>query len=273
MKYDGIFIGVNYDSTEETLNWIKSIKAYAGEYKYKIVVVDTSAEKTDSELESKINNIGDFLEYINPNENLGYFGGARQGIEFIKDNKLEYDFLVVSNVDIQFASEGFIGEILKRVRTDVGVISPSILDNKLDLNPYKVEKLTLSQMKRRLLYLEHTHLQWIVDIFRKAYKKKNKKRESYPSNTEMYETYGACFIFSRFYFVSGADINLPLFLYGEEPYVGEQCIKHNLKIIYAPEIVIKNKGKVSTGKIPNKIQNQYYIDATNYCIENFYMGK
>ena len=272
--FDGIFIGVNYDSTEETLNWIKSIKNHAGDYAYKIIVVDTSAEKTDLQLNNEIKKIDNSIEYINQYRNFGYFGGAGLGVQFVNDNKLEYDFLVVSNVDLMFDSDNFVGEILKKVREDIGVISPSIMSNQIDLNPYKLEKLTLAQMKRRLLYLKHPHLQWIVDIFRNLRKKKiQKTRAQYPSNTEMYETYGACFIFSKYYFEKGADINLPLFLYGEEPYVAEQCIKYNLKTVYAPEIVINNKGKVSTGKVRNKIINQYYIDATNYCIENFYSGK
>lgn len=268
MNYKGVFIGVNYNSSKETIDWVNSIISNSGSSDILIIVVDTSAELIDKNLEIQLNHINTGIVYINPNSNLGYFGGARCGIDYVNEEKISYDFLIVSNVDILFKTKDFVNLILNNISNEIGLISPSILVRENDINPYRLNKVSKKELKRRLMYLKHPNLQWIVNIFRSARKKLVKKRK-YDIGTSIYMTYGACFIFTKFYFEK-CDINLPLFLYGEEPYVAEQCRKNKLRIIYNPSIVIEDIGHVSTKKIPSKTQRNYLIESTLYCLNNYY---
>lgn len=259
MKYSGIIIGINYKSTDETIKWVKSIISNNDISDIRIIVVDTSAEFYDSNLSTLLNEIDRSIIYLNPNDNLGYFGGARYGKKYVDSQKWDFDFLIVSNVDLRFDSKNISYEIKKYLGNDVGVISPAILTGGIDINPYKVDRMNKKQMKRRLAYLKHPVLAKIVDCIRKIRKKRINKIK-YPLGYEIYMTYGSCFIFTKHYFEVGADLNLPLFLYGEEPYVAEQCYQHSLKTIYVPSIRFLDIGHVSTSKIPSKKHLSYLIE-------------
>ena len=108
MKYELVIIGVNYCSSEQTLAWVKSIRADSGTL---IAVVDTSAEKTDPELEKRLRETGKNVMYLNAGENLGYFGGARYGLKWLTEKEIAFDALIVSNVDLRFETENPAGII------------------------------------------------------------------------------------------------------------------------------------------------------------------
>ncbi len=266
MKYELVIIGVNYCSSEQTLAWVQSIRANNGTL---IVVVDTSAEKTDPELEKRLRETGKNVMYLNPRENLGYFGAARYGLKWLQEKDIAFDALIVSNVDLRFETQNP-AEIIRMYDTEgVGVLAPSILENGKDMNPYKLERMTRTQQERRILYLKHPAFQKAVDLIR-GIRKKRQQAVDYPDGIKIYMGYGACFIFLRRYFDKGGDLNLPLFLYGEEPYVAEMCRELGLDIIYAPKIRIQNVGHVSVSTMPSKRQRDYMIQSAEYCIEHFY---
>ena len=53
-RYGLVVIGVNYRSGRETENWLKSLRAGNPGEEALAVVVDTSAEETDPELEGRL---------------------------------------------------------------------------------------------------------------------------------------------------------------------------------------------------------------------------
>ena len=266
MGYDVVIIGINYCSSEETLKWIQSIPVSE---RILTLVVDTSAEKTDPELEKALKDYGANVVYLNPNENLGYFGGARYGLSWVRENEIAFEALIVSNVDLRFETQDLAVAIQSYDAENVGVLAPSILSDGKDMNPYKLERMTRAQQERRILYLKHPAFQKAVDLVR-GIRKQRQQTTEYPDGMKIYMGYGACFIFLKRYFDRGGNLDLPLFLYGEEPYVSEMCRDLKLDILYAPRIRIRNVGHVSVSTMPSKRQRDYMIQSAEYCIEHYY---
>ena len=233
-------------------------------------MVDTSAEETDPELEGRLKAIDPGVIYLNPGKNLGYFGGARYGKEWLDREGTGFDALIVSNVDLTFETAGMAEIIRSYGDGETGVLAPAILEDGKDINPYKLERMNRKQQRRRILYLRCPALQKPVDMIRKIRKKQIQENREYPDGMKIYMGYGACMIFLEKYFASGCDLNLPLFLYGEEPYVSEMCLRHGLSIRYAPKIRILNIGHVSMGSIPSRTMRKYMIESAKYCIREFY---
>ena len=269
MKYDLVIIGVNYCTTGQTIEWAKNIREKNEGDSLLTVVVDTSAEKTDGQLAGLLAAEDPGILYLNPGENLGYLGGARYGLNYLKKQGIRFDALIVANVDIRFETEHMVEAIRSYDGETVGVLAPSILADGKDMNPYKMERMTKAQQQRRILYLQFPLLQKPVDAIRRL-RKRQEQAVSHPDGEKIYMGYGACFIFLERYFEKGGDLDLPLFLYGEEPYVSEMCLRHGLDVIYAPRIVIRDIGHVSTSTIPSKKHRRYLIESARYCIRNFY---
>lgn len=266
MEYGTVIIGINYCSGDETLKWIRSIPE---DKRILTVVVDTSAEKTDPELEKALKDLREDVMYLNPGENLGYFGGARYGLSRVREKGIAFDALIVSNVDLRFETEDLVGVIQSYDAENAGVLAPSILSDGKDMNPYKLERMTRAQQERRILYLKHPAFQKGVDLIR-GIRKQRQQTAEYPDGMKIYMGYGACFVFLRRYFDRGGNLDLPLFLYGEEPYVAEMCRDLKLDILYAPRIRIRNVGHVSVSTMPSKRQREYMIRSAEYCIEHYY---
>ncbi len=269
MNYEIVILGVNYCTSDQTIEWMRSIRKQNRGNNILITVVDTSAEKTDETLEAALKIIDPEVLYLNPRQNLGYFGGARYGLNYMTDNHILFDSLIVSNVDLRFETENLAEVIHSYDQEKTGVLAPTILSGEKDMNPYKMERMTKAQQERRIQYLQHPYLQRGIDFVRKLRKKKNQEI-NWPDGQKIYMGYGACIIFMRRYFDLGGDLNLPLFLYGEEPYVAEMCLKLNLDMIYAPRILVRDIGGASTSKIPSKKHREYLIESARYCIREFY---
>ncbi len=105
MKYSCVFIGVNYQTSSETIKWVESINALDKNDEILIIVVDNSCDQLDPSLESALLGVDDRLVYINTGRNLGYLPGASKGIEYLNERGIEASFVVVSNVDIRFESK------------------------------------------------------------------------------------------------------------------------------------------------------------------------
>ena len=205
------YIGISYKSIVQAKEWIASILKCNYCRESLILIVDTSgAESIDycNDIES----IDPCVRYLNPKNNLGYIGGGRYGKRYLDEQGFEFEYLVVSNVDLRFVSWSIPDEIMKYSIENVGVISPSIVDNGSDLNPYKINRTSKEQMQNRLLYYKYYRLQGLVDmlrIIRKNILKQKSKNEVYAPGTKIYMTHGACFIFHTSLFCSWWEFGLP----------------------------------------------------------------
>jgi hypothetical protein len=86
----------------------------------------------------------------------------------------------------------------------------------------------------------------------------------------IYAGHGSFIILTRTFFGHGGTIDYPMFLYGEEIYLAEECRQRQLSVVYAPQISVRDIGRVSTGKFSSRQYCQYNYKAICYLISRYY---
>ena len=205
-------------------------------------------------------------------ENNGYFGGVKKGMEGV-DVKI-YDFVAITNVDLTVADDAFLNLVNINVDDNVGWIAPSIMSKKenRDRNPGVLSRYS----RRKLLMLKFKFDYPIVDfIYNQTFYKRKRLRKKY-SAMDIYAGHGSFILLTRAYFEKCGMIDYPVFLFGEELYLAEECRKHSLRVIYRPEICIYDSEHVSTSKLKKTLpfkKTFYYqcnSDAIDYILANYY---
>jgi len=151
-------------------------------------------------------------------------------------------------------ADNFFNELyLLNTASEVGVIAPKILSQStgLDSNPkilFRPSKfrITLFKFICSSPFVFSTYKKVMHYIKGKCSKPKSVKASSMMESSFMYGAHGAFMVFTKQYFNSGAHINYPRFLFGEEGFVAEECRKSGLKIEHQPALVINDREHGST---------------------------
>lgn len=244
----GILI-LHYYAINETIDCINSVKEKIKTKNYVIVVVDNnSLNGTGKVLKDKYKNDKSIIVILNK-ENLGFSGGNNVG--FIKLKELKCDFIVMTNNDVIFLTNGFDSKISKKYeKINFAVMGPKIYDinDKLTFSNKKVT--TRKRVKKDLIFLyfclllTYLHLIKILINFRK-------QKECYVdevlANKEQTDVvlHGCCWIFSKTYIDKFDGIVNKTFLYAEEDLLYIRLKQNNMISIYEPSISIKHLEDVS----------------------------
>ena len=111
MHYEIIFVGINYKTPQKTLDWMKSLveKNING----LIIVVDNSADY-NPELGSEVEKMNtEKIMYVDTKNNLGYFNGAFYAFQYIDGKGISFDWLCISNVDVELCDCDLSDELKK----------------------------------------------------------------------------------------------------------------------------------------------------------------
>lgn len=212
----------------------------------KVIVVNSYYDDVSLNLcqETALLNDADFI----PIENKGFGYGNNVGTKYAMDN-FEYDYLILSNSDIQINKFSYLDKII----SDAVVLGPHThLPNGKIQNPnipwhifclmpflYYAYK----HNSRELLLITHAITRVSRELFR-LYHKIN-KRESY----RIYSCHGSFIIFTkRAVEALSPFFNEDMFLYNEELYLAEKCRIAGIPIYYCPKIdVLHLEGASSSG--------------------------
>lgn len=269
-KYKLIYVGVNFHTSEEALKWIKSVIHDEG-----LVIIVDNTENKDFSLKEKIQN-SDYsdLVYLDTKDNLGYLNAAQYAYQYILSNSIEFEWLAVSNVDIELISSKTY-EILCEYQ-NAAIVAPEIFSKELqiDKNPYRLErgkKLNLFIKKIAFSNILFYSLYNTVALCRNKiiYKNLDGKRKCEEGST-IYLPYGACFYINQLFFTQGGTINYPLFLFGEELFLAEQCRELGLPIKYVPRIKYINYEHLSTSKLKSSFIAKCDYNAIAYILDRYY---
>ncbi|MEQ1530257.1 MAG: hypothetical protein ABL925_13160, partial [Methylococcales bacterium] len=175
-----------------------------------------------------------------------------------------------SNVDLTVDESFFYILKSKTFPVDVGVIAPAIISeqNNNDLNPKIINRPSRLQLYKNLLIFKFTYLFILYSFLSKLKAKSATKKHI--SQCDIYAPHGSFIIFTKSYFANGANINYPRFLFGEEVFVGEQCIKTGQKVRYDPDILIHDNEHGSTSKEKNKFISQEHVKSLAYLLEHYF---
>lgn len=258
------FIILHYQTIEDTIKCIESIKRNILN-NYQIVVVDNASPNSTGEILDKKYYNDDRIKVVLKKENLGFAKGNNAGFKYLKEN-FNCDFIVMMNNDTEILQENFYNIIEEEYfDSQFDILGPKIILADNTINPIVTKMRTAKDIRNEIiklrlkLLLNYVHLDRIVDI-----KKIFNKRTSNNLPNERHENivlHGCCLIFSRKYIEMFDGIDDRTFLYHEEELLFERARKNNLKIIYSPKLKILHKeyGATKTiAKTKNKTRRFRY---------------
>ena len=199
----------------------------------------------------------------NGEQNRGYLKGA---LQIYNEKAIEYDFVSISNVDLELAPD-FFENILTVETNGIGWIAPDIYTNKINRheNPYMLSRPTKFNFYIWNTIYRNTFIYWFYNILHKL---KNCKQKAY-SACNIYAGHGSFMLFTKNFVIHNPTLHFPGFMYGEEIYMAEITRKTNLSVKYVPTLCIFNIGNVSTGRI-NQTQKSQWSKESLHAIQKLF---
>jgi GT2 family glycosyltransferase len=280
-------VAVNYNTTQHSLALARRFDELPDlQARAMLMLVDNSVGGHAGELGRALREAGSGATCISPGSNLGYFGGARFGLEAARSRGLLFRWLVVSNVDLQFDPEEVVGRLAALDAAQIGVVAPNITSSLTGkrLNPY---------MRHRPMALRMHAYKWIYRFYpsMRAYEWLSMVRgqlhaagvgrrhrptvlSSGASETEVlvpiYAGHGSMLAFSQEYFRRGGSLGHAPFLFGEEISVAEAALRSGLSVVWHPGIAVEHAEHVSVGKLPGHRMHGFLREATAYCADTYF---
>ena len=276
-----VFIILNYNTFQETIDCVLSIESKVDTQNYKIVIVDNlstddSADKIEKFIEQKNNMI-----LIRNTENLGFSKVNNVGIEYEKRN-YKHQYIVVLNSDTELIQNDLVEKLDNEYRnSEFALLGPLILtaDGRCDNSPHypptveHIQKelrtfIREEKIIKRGLYRPYCGIRFLRNLVRYKILKKDTPLHR---NMEFYQyqrqvvLQGCFLVFSEkaFEYIKGFDERT--FLYYEEPILYLSLMKHELITVFDPEIVIYHKEGRSTSSVAKK--NKDKLLFINKCFQ------
>lgn len=269
-----LFICVNYNNYEETLEYINCVNSLDDCNFCDIVAVDNSTDKNQiSSL--KDNNLNEENVYIvKSNKNLGYFGGMNLGINYYLSLQKEIPhWVIISNTDIKFDNKKFIADLCNlKKNKNIVCIAPKIISvlTKKNQNPYmknrpSVNKLSFLKTVYRSNITFSTY-NYLYNI-KESMKIKNNNAGEDKDFKNIYAPHGSFIILDNLFFQKGGTLKYNGFLYGEEIYLGEQICNMGLEIQYNGNFVLHHNEHKTTALLNTSVNRMYRYNAIKYLKE------
>lgn len=230
------FLIVNYNSSKVLAECINSLKNIAKKYSYEIIIGNNDNEFI--ELNDKK------IKIINNSKNLG-FGKANNIIAKVAVGRV----LIFINPDTHSFNFDFC-DIINLLNDDVGIIAPTILNNKGNYEKWSYGK-TVSPL---------------TIIANNIFKFKNLCHDKKYCSVGWVS--GAVFCIKRQLFNNIGGFDERFFLYYEDVDLCKRVLKLNFKIIKSDKFSVMHIGGTSMTK--KSIQKKYYYDSQHLYISKYY---
>lgn len=271
-RYDICFLILNYNTSEELVKFIASIKKFCGDCTYLIVVVDNGSEKKELERLKILQQTEKFILLVN-HENLGFAKGNNIGFRYIRSN-IECRYIVMANSDVELIENSLCNKLDAAYdRYKFAVLGPDIMKSHDNPMPDGLSDRTqvLCEIKRikhirRIMKVPGLNILYLV--VNKLRNKLLSKRAETGEMKENCQLHGSFLVFSDQYILDG--LCDETFLYGEEAILAKDCRDHGLKILYYPDIKILHNESVATKKVMNKLIARKLFYLNNY-IDSLYV--
>lgn len=264
---------VCYNAYDHLLNFAISLKeslSLAEGVSFTLVVVDNSTKEVNQQVLVDVAAMSFTTHYLK-SDNVGYFPGFKKGTELL-ESLLDFDCVAVSNVDLTVRTDFF--EALKAqiddVSDQVGIIAPAILsqDRGGDLNPKTLFRPTRYSLLKNIFIFKRL---WLLKIYRKLSDLKIKSTiGSLAPGESFYSPHGSFILFTKQYFARGGSVDYPQFLFGEEDFVAEQCLRIGLKVQYQPSITIIDDDHGSTSREKLEFIASEHVKSLKYIVDTYH---
>ena len=206
-----------------------------------------------------------FVARNSKEDNPGYFGGIRR--QMVEHDPAEYDYSIISNVDITVDEDFFVRLAGHTCTDDTGWIAPQVWSQaeQRDRNPKILERYALRKLQILRLFYRFPILDTLYT--RTFYRKKKYERHE---AGDIYAGHGSFIILTRRYFEQCGIINYPVFLFCEEIYLAEQCRQAGLRVSYDPTLRVCDSEHASTGRMRHSFYCRCNYEAMQYIISTYY---
>ena len=254
MSLDIAFITINYNSSNHTIELIKSIQKYTNPTtKYKIIVVDNASTNKDlSNLEDFCTNLQN-VKLIKNNINSGFASGNMLGV---KNVDAQYYFFI--NNDTQLLND--VATIMKKyldAHPDISLSTARVNDEN---NNFSSSYKLFPSLTKELLGNS------VARKFTKHNFPSNKIKLKVPSLVEVVS--GSCMFFRASTFDEIGGFDETFFLYCEEEDISKRVWDAGKKVTFIPDAEIYHMCGGSTGK-SLAIKKEFYISYKHLIFKHF----
>jgi GT2 family glycosyltransferase len=239
----GLFITVNYRSSQLTTAVLRNISEIAGCNQLEIAVIDNSEQDAEFERLQKFATDCKFvpLHLFQAPSNIGYFGAANFALNKLHDRIDSFAYIIVANNDIEI-KDSFFFEKLNSEINEAAILAPNIISTVTGKhqNPHRLHPVSKWQKYQYMLLYSNYYIGWLLYHFRKIGKSLVGYRDiSIPEQKmKIFAAHGSLIIFTKRYFQSGGTIEYEYYLYGEEDSVAAQCYKLKQIILFCPGLTV-----------------------------------
>jgi len=267
-----LYVAINYRTPEHVRGFVDCFRSPPDGTRVLIVDNTEPALRTPPNLSS---DQAKWVACIPSPGNLGYFGGARFGLEKALADGCSPDWIVVSNVDVRLGPSEVHRSLRARQGRTSGVIAPSIVSTSTgaQLNPFMVNRPTVLRMHLYKVlfrsYWGYATYSTLSTLARRL--KRSGDKESAPSaDMQIYAPHGSLIIFSREFFDRGGSLAHPPFLYGEEITIGERARSLGLPVEFVPSIKVEHEEHASMSRLPGRAQHKFISEAATHVANTYF---
>ncbi len=247
---------LNYNSSEETIECIKSLKKVDTQNSdLKIIVVDNhSREEEVEKLKKFLKSEKHPIHTICNDKNLGYSGGNNTGISFALKNGADY-ILVLNNDTI--VDKNFLTPLIETLESDdsIGAAVPKIFfakGHEFHKDRYKKEDLG------RVIWYAGGEIDWMNVIGKHTGVDEVDDGEMYAQTRETEYATGACVLFRASTLKRVGLFDNAYFLYYEDSDLSMRIKRLKERVVFVPDSIIWHKNAASTGGSGSDLQD-YFI--------------
>ena len=261
-----LIVAVTYNSYPELYSYLSSIEKAAeqtSEIEVKVLVVDNSINKEGVD----VNCFKSIKVEICPLNNKGYLGGAQHVINAQTDIN-QYDYVAISNVDIELSANFFKKLQNYNLHDDIAWVATKIWSKAegRDRNP----KMMSRPNKKRLQVVNLMYRFPILDYLYIMTLYKRKTLYTPSPEMDIYAGHGSFMMLTKHFFERYKKIEYPIFLFGEEIYLGELIRLAGMRVRYVPSIEVIDMEHTSTGKMKKAFYYKCNKEAIDYILNSYY---
>lgn len=207
------------------------------------------------------------VRVVGAGENLGYFGGMRFGVNAASEFYEKFDWVILSNTDIDFISEG-VPDVFYTSEENLAVVAVGVVSSVSgnDQNPMYISR--PSRLKFKVLGFVYRFyvlavLQRMVSILKR--KIRPAVGHGLSGLDSIYAAHGSFICISRSFFERGGSLDYPQFLFCEEIFLAEEVRRLGMRVKYDPRFSVRHSEHAVTGVFPSRHMAKYLAASHQYC--------
>lgn len=273
MKKKLLLAAVNYNTSDETIQFIESLSKLEAIQDIEILIIENSKpELRNPLLKEKLVLLKKDILFIETTSNKNYFGSVNFALQSLSLNAESFDYFVISNVDILIKDKSFFTKLFAFEDPKVGIIAPSVFSmaQEFDQNPYKTNRFRKSYFYYYRLVYHHLIFTRIHEAMAAVLRKRIKNISvRSAAGSYIYAPHGAFIIFLKKYFTSGCSIDYGDLLFCEEIFVADECRRNNLSVWYEPTLQVLHAEHVSMNTLSGELVRKLKLKTIKYFLKHF----